>query len=185
MTAIRQGPEQVAQAIVATLTTNINGVIDGIWSAWSGGDPATEDAPPKVYPQHIYKFSRRLVDAGNYPVIFVRPTESRQTANHMTTQTGVLGNDEERHRLFVEVGVLSDDIYVLDALVTRLTWAIRTVLLEFPLLDASVAGYGGSLDLGTIAIGRPLDSEFKGVPGAQLQMWGGVEAFVTVEEQIG
>lgn len=182
MTAIQQGPEKVAAAIVATLQPNINAVIDGIWAAWANADPSTEKAPPKVYPVGIYKFRRRVVDLGNYSVIFVTPGQSRQTANHMATAAGVnLPYDEERHQMFVEVGVVSDDEYTLEALSVRTIWAVRTTLLQHPLLDGSIGGYGGSLDMGSLNKGQP--SQFSTL--GHMQLWGGVEVFVTVEEQIG
>ena len=182
MTAIQQGPEKVAAAIVATLTSNLNASIDAIWTAWSGADPTGEDVPPNVHPTKIYRFSRRVVDLGNYPVIMVRPVGGRQTDNFMAVTPGSVGSDQWRWRLFVEVGFAGDDMYVMEAYVTRLVWAIRTCLLLHPLLDGSLGGYGGSLTLGEIGIGQAIEN--KGVLGANLQIWGGVEVFVEVEEII-
>lgn len=182
MTAIQQGPEKAAAAIVATLSANLNASIDAIWAAWSGADPSGEDTPPKVYPTKVYKFRRRVVDLGNYPVIMVSPVGGRQVDNFMAVTPGSVGSDQWRWRLFVELGVAGDDQYVLEAMCTRLVWAIRTTLLLHPLLDNSLGGYGGSLTLGEMGVGQA--NEFKGVPGANLQLWGGVEVFVDVEEII-
>src|SRR5690348_8404419 len=112
MVAIRQGPEAVCAAIVATLQTHLNAAIDDVWSAWASSDPSGEQTPPKPYPQRIYKFRRRVVDLGNYPAIMVIPAPSQQIANHMSTFAGSAdAYDVERHRVNVLVGCVSDDLY--------------------------------------------------------------------------
>lgn len=188
MTALRQGPEAVAQAISATLQAHLNGDIDTQWTAWSAGDPSGEVTPPKLYPAKYYVFRRDLIGSADYPVVLISPGPGSQLLLNHATTPNVVGAawTLERHHLFVEVGMLGSDEYQLQASVTRLVYALRTCLLKHMELDGDPAtllsGYGGGLTIGQFGVGHAIDEG--SALGKMLQVWGGVEVFVEVMEAV-
>lgn len=165
MTAIVQGAEAGAVAIINTLNAHMPAALDTIYTAWN-------DTIPKNYPQQVYAMHQDLIDLGNFPCVVVTWLGSQQVANDAT----VWGEIE--HRYQVSAGVVTDDRTTLERMALRHAWAIRQVLMTYPGLDGSLAGYGGGLDLGTSGRSKPWNG------GTNFYQWAGWEVILHVLEAV-
>lgn len=131
----QQGPEAIEHAVANTLSTNLNGFLDAIWTQWATIDAAYPVPIPKVYPKLVLAGRRQLIS--DYPAILVTSLDGELLGS------GAPVWGEMQHRVDVTAFLRSDRQDVLDIQSKRYVWAIWKCLMTYQMLDNSLVGNSG------------------------------------------